>query len=221
MSERRRVAESILRSMPSSMKIVNAFANISTIALLVCQGCVLTLAQENSTKILENERVVVSRIGADANRLSPARQLRFPAVLISLADGAVRSIGANDTSTIRPKSGQAILIELKDHLVTPLEAPGGIVRAFPRQGAKQILDNDRVLVWDFTWAKGMKTDLHFHDKDVVIVYLGSGTVRSIPLDGEPTAVLRSSGEVVFLRRGRTHVEECIDGPRRDIIIELK
>ena len=199
------------------MKIVNAFANISSLALLVCQGCVLTLAQENSTKILENERVVVSRIGAGTN----ARQLRFPAVLISLADGAVRFIGANDTSTILPKTGQAILIELKDHFVTPLEAPGGIVRAFPRQGAKQILDNDRVLVWDFTWAKGLKTDLHFHDKDVVLVYLSPGTVRSIPLKGEPTAEPRSFGEARFAPRGRTHVEECIDGPRRDIIVELK
>jgi hypothetical protein len=203
------------------MKIVNAFANISTIALLVCQGSVLTLAQENSTKILENERVVVWRIGADTNRFSPAREPRFPAVLISLRDGAVRFIGANDTSTIRPRSGPAILIELKDHFVTPIEAPGSIVRAFPRQGAKQILDNDRVLVWDFTWAKGLKTDLHFHDKDVVLVYLSPGTVRSIPLKGEPTAEPRSFGEARFAPRGRTHVEECIDGPRRDIIVEMK
>ena len=207
--------------MPSSMKIVNAFANISPIALLVlvCQGCVPALAQENSTKILENERVVVWRIGPDT--LSPARQPRLPAVLISLADGATRFIDATDTSTVRPKSGQAILIELKDHSVTPLEAPKGIVRAFPRQGAKQILDNDRVNVWDFTWAKGMKTDLHFHDKDVVLVYLSPGTVRSIPQKGEPTAEPRSFGEVRFGPRGRTHVEECIDGPRRDIIVELK
>ncbi len=202
------------------MKIVTAFANISTIALLVCQGCAVTLAQENSTKILENERVVVWRIGSDTNALPP-RQPRLPAVLISLADGAARFINATDTSTIRPKSGQAVLIELKDHSVAPLEAPGGIVRAFPRQGAKRILDNDRVSVWDFTWAKGMKTDLHFHDKDVVLIYLSSGTVRSIPINGEPTADPRSFGEVRFGPRGRTHVEECIDGPRRDIITELK
>jgi uncharacterized RmlC-like cupin family protein len=207
--------------MPSSMKILNAFGNISIIALLVCQGGVLTLAQENTTKILENERVAIWKIGADARQSPPARQPRFPAVLISLVDGAVRFIDATDTSTIRPESGQAVLIELKDHLVTPLEAPGTIARAFPRQGAKQIVDNNRVNVWDVTWTKGMKTSVHFHDKDVVVLYLTSGTVRSIPLNGEPTAVPRSSGEAVFLPRGRTHVEECIDGPRRDIIVELK
>jgi hypothetical protein len=207
--------------MPSSMKILKAFANISIISLLVCQGCVRTLAEESSTKILENERVVVWRIGADTNRLSPARQPRLPTVLISLVDGAVRFIEATDTSTIRPESGQAILIELKDHFVTPLEAPGGIARAFPRQGGKQIVDNNRVNVWDITWTKGMKTPMHFHDKDVVLVYLSSGTVRSIPLKGEPTADPRSFGEVRFGPRDRTHVEECIDGPRRDIVVELK
>jgi hypothetical protein len=85
----------------------------------------------------------------------------------------------------------------------------------------KIIDNNRVNVWDFTWTKGRKTPVHFQDKDVVIVYLSSGTVRSIPLNGEPTAAPRSFGEVVFLPGGRTHVEECIDGPRRDIIVELK
>jgi hypothetical protein len=67
----------------------------------------------------------------------------------------------------------------------------------------------------------MRTPLHFHDRDVVAVYLGAGTVRSIPLSGEPTATPRSFGEAVFLPRGRTHVEECVEGPRRDIIVELK
>jgi hypothetical protein len=30
-----------------------------------------------------------------------------------------------------------------------------------------------------------------------------------------------AGDTVFLPRGRAHVEEYVDGPRRDIIIELK
>jgi hypothetical protein len=205
---------------PVFKKIVNSFAYASPIALLVCQGGIHALAQENTTKILENERVAIWKIGADAGQPAPAR-LQLPAVLISLVDGTVRFRDATDTPTTRPASGPAILVELKDVRIAPLELPRSVAQAFPRQGAKQILDNDRVIVWDFTWAKGMKTPVHFHDKDVVVVYLGSGTVRSIPLNGEPHAVPRSSGEAVFLGRDRTHVEECIDGPRRDIIVELK
>ena len=53
------------------------------------------------------------------------------------------------------------------------------------------------------------------------VYLDAGTVRSIALSGETTATPRLAGDAVFIPRGRAHIEECIDGPRRDIIIELK
>ena len=63
--------------------------------------------------------------------------------------------------------------------------------------------------------------MDFHDKDVVAVYLGPGTVRSATLDGTSTATPRSFAEAVFLPRGRTHVEECIVALRRDIIIELR
>ena len=101
------------------------------------------------------------------------------------------------------------------------EIPGGVPPAFPREGATRVVDNERVTVWQVTWVPGQKTPVHVHDKDVVAVYLGAGTVRSTTPDGTSTAVPRTLGEAVFLPRGRTHVEECIAGPRRDIIVELK
>ena len=96
-----------------------------------------------------------------------------------------------------------------------------MIPALPREGVRRVVENDRVTVWAVSWTKGMKTPLHFHDKDVVAVYLDAGTVRSIAPGGETMATPRSAGDTVFLPRGRAHVEECIDGPRRDIIIELK
>ena len=33
---------------------------------------------------------------------------------------------------------------------------------FPRAGAKQLLDTDRVTVWDVVWPKGQPTPLHRH-----------------------------------------------------------
>ena len=53
------------------------------------------------------------------------------------------------------------------------------------------------------------------------VYLDAGTVRSIAPSGETTATPRVAGDTVFIPRGRAHIEECIVGPRRDIVIELK
>ena len=52
-------------------------------------------------------------------------------------------------------------------------------------------------------------------------YLDAGTVRSIALSGETTATPRLAGDTVLTRRGRAHIEGCIDGPRRDIVIELE
>jgi hypothetical protein len=149
-------------------------------------------------------------------------EARFPGIVISLADGSLRYFERFDARAVL-KTGvrSAILIQLKEARVTRLELPRGVPPAFPRPNARRVIDNSRVTVWDLTWTPGMRTPLHVHDRDVVAVYLGAGTVRSIPLSGEPTATPRSLGEAVFLPRGRTHVEECVEGPRRDIIVELK
>ena len=101
------------------------------------------------------------------------------------------------------------------------ETPLGMIPAFPREWVRLVVENDRVTVWKVTWTKGLKTPPHFHDKDVVAVYLDAGTVQSIAPSGETTATPRLAGDTVFIPRGRAHIEECIDGPRRDIVIELK
>lgn len=192
-------------------------AAIIVASLTVTVGHGDALRQSASQRIIENDRVIISSIAAAAGDRRVPRDARLPAILVTLADGAVRLVNGSDAIGSAP----AVLIELKDIRATPSEPPSGVARAFPREGAMRVFENERVVVWDVTWTPGMRTPVHFHDKDVVAVYLGAGTVRSIPLDGEPTATPRSFGEAVFLPRGRTHVEECVEGPRRDVIIELK
>jgi hypothetical protein len=193
-------------------------ATVAAVALSMWHAAATGSLQDDRTKIFENERVIIWKLRPDA-RARPAARERRPGLLVSLADGAVRATdGIGDVATPR---GGAVLIELKDSRVAPLPVPLGVARAFPRRGVKRVIENDRIVVWDVAWTTGMKTAMHFHDKDVVAVYLGAGTVRSIPLNGEAAATPRTAGEAVFLPRGRTHVEECIEGPRRDIIIELK
>ena len=57
-----------------------------------------------------------------------------------------------------------------------------------------MINDDRNASWDFTLATGMKTPMHSHDEDVVVIYFGAGTVRSTRLNGEPTTTRRSFGE---------------------------
>jgi uncharacterized RmlC-like cupin family protein len=182
-----------------------------------------------SEGIFENERVIVLTYPSGPARRPLGDGKRLPGVIVTLANGDVRMVedaGSVATEFADAGSGdrgspRVVIIALKEHRPPTLETPPGMASAFPRDGTKQIVENDRVAIWDVRWTTGLKTALHFHDKDVVAVYLDAGTVRSIPVGGQATATPRAAGDVVFIPRGRAHVEECIEGPRRDIIIELK
>jgi hypothetical protein len=180
-------------------------------------------AEAQARRLFENERVIAWRLASGEWTLPLARERRLPGVIVTLADGTVRLV--DDVDTVTPRNvapvSEAVLIAVKERSGDRLEIPPGMIPAFPREGVRRIIENDIVVVWAVTWTKGLKTPPHFHDKDVVAVYLDAGTVRSIALSGETTATQRLAGDTVFNPRGRAHVEECIDGPRRDIIIELK
>ena len=52
---------------------------------------------------------------------------------------------------------RAVFVELKQEAGSGVaEAPPQGAAAFPREGAKQLLDDDRVTVWDYTWAPGVQ-----------------------------------------------------------------
>jgi quercetin dioxygenase-like cupin family protein len=196
---------------------------VRTLMLAVTIAAASRYVEAETQRFFENERVIVWRLASSERAELLLRDGRLPGVIVTLADGAVRIVDDVSTVTTRdvtPASG-VVLIAIKDHRRDRLETPPGMTPAFPREGARSIVQNDRVAVWQVTWTKGSRTPQHFHDKDVVAVYLDAGTVRSIALSGETAATPRLAGDTVFIPRGRAHIEECIDGPRRDIIIELK
>ena len=186
--------------------VIIVFATVS----LLCQS------EAHAQKLIENEFVVAWRLPSGA----PAQPLasdRMPGVVITLANGAVRLV--DDVNAVA--SPGVVVVALKAHRLKPIQTPPGLAPAFPRDGVAGVADSDRVAVWHVRWTTGQKTPMHFHDKDVVVIYLNEGMTRSIPQGGAPTATKRSAGEVVYLPRGRTHIEECVEGPRQDIVIELK
>jgi quercetin dioxygenase-like cupin family protein len=200
--------------------------------------------REGATRLIENERVVVWDVSWKKGVPTPMHEHRLDLTGVFLADGAVKitapdgSVRMSESSplgvvtyggkgVVHSEEGvsdnprRAILVELKDHPVPPLEPPPGVTRAFPRDGAKSLLDNERVSVWEYLWLPGQPVPLHFHDKDVVAVFVEAGQLKSTPLEGEPTLGRRVFGEVLFNPRGRAHSEETIEGTPRAIIIELK
>lgn len=104
---------------------------------------------------------------------------------------------------------------------SPIANPGGLPLAFPRPGAVKRLENDRVVVWNYTWRKNVPTPMHFHDKDVVLAYRYDGTVRSTALDGMFTDNTYKAGEVRFNKGDRTHSELLLSARQSAVMMELK
>jgi hypothetical protein len=63
--------------------------------------------------------------------------------------------------------------------------------------------------------------MHYHDKDVVVVYLDNGDLSSTTLDGKTTVNSYVFGQAKFNARDRTHSELLSKGSQRVIAIELK
>jgi hypothetical protein len=115
----------------------------------------------------------------------------------------------------------AILIDLKDVVVPAIPNNSGYVEAFPREGAKRLMDNARLTVWDLSFEAGKPTVTHFHSKDVVVVYLGNAETSSTTPDGKTTVSTVAYGQVKFNPRNRTHSELLVKGTHRVIAVELK
>jgi hypothetical protein len=160
---------------------------------------------------IDNDRVTVWDV-TGAAAVQP-----LDAVVVSLAGSAVFLPKGKTPNA----SGRSIVIDLKDHPVAPIANTSGFPLAFPRPGSKKILENDRVIVWDYTWTPGVATPMHFHDKDVVVVFLEDGDLSSTTPDGKVTTNPYTSGTVRFNPRDRTHTETLVRGKQRAIITELK
>ena len=116
---------------------------------------------------------------------------------------------------------KAIVITLKDKVVAPIANTSGFPNAFPRPNNIRVYEDARVIVWDYTWTPGVPTPMHFHDKDVVVIYLGNGSLRSTTTDGKSVTNKWAPGDTRFNLRDRVHTETLVEGQLRAIITELK
>lgn len=163
---------------------------------------------------IDNERVTVWNVA------SPSATNDIPSmdtVVISSAGNAAFFPKGKEPQV----TGRSLLISLKDHPVPPIKNTSGYPLGFPRPGAKKLLENDRVIVWDYTWQPEVATPMHFHDKDVVVWFLEDGDLRSTTPDGKDTVTQYKADTVRFNTRNRTHSETLIKGKQRALITELK
>lgn len=145
------------------------------------------------------------------------------ATTVNLAPGEVKFWPKGTHQAAEPGSdGRVIVAHFKEFTGPTYKNTSGFGPAFPRPRVKKLVDNDRIFVWDYTWVEGEPTPNHFHDKDLMIVYLADGAIRSVTPDGKATPNEFKFAEVRFNPGNRAHYEEYVrgNGPRA-IITELK
>jgi hypothetical protein len=199
--------------------------------------------RDGARQLIDNERVTVWDVVLETGKPPAMRRYRYDTVSIELSDTAMSvkspssaesretlkvgnvlftKKGATQSEEVPGSTARhAVAIELKDVAVPPLVNKSGYPNAFPRDGGKKLLDNARVVVWDYSWTSGKPTVMHFHDKDVVVVYLGNGDLSSTTPDGKTVVNSYTFGQSKFNARDRTHSELLVKGSQRVIAVELK
>jgi predicted metal-dependent enzyme (double-stranded beta helix superfamily) len=223
--------------------ITTIFAFLMTLLPLQTPQLPHAFPRDGAKQLIDNERVTVWEAVFERGKPTPMHQHRYDMVIVDLADASVKATRQQGTATIgnihvgqasfvrkgltEKQEGtsdtprHAIMIDLKDVVVPPLANKTNYPNAFPREGSKKLLDNERVVVWDYSWTPGKPTVMHFHDKDVVVVYLGNGDLSSTTPDGQTVVNSYSFGQSKFNARDRTHSELLAKGSQRVIAVELK
>ena len=175
--------------------------------------------REPSRPAIDNERVTVWDLTVGTSQVPTRTHACVSIRATTQVDVAFFPTCAAEAWRAGPAG--SVVIELKDHAAPPLANASGFPNAFPRPGVKKRLENDKVLVWDYTWTTGVPTPMHFHDKDVVVVYLENGALKSTTPDRQSVVNDLSAGLIRFNARDRVHTEELVRGKARAIITELK
>ena len=200
------------------------------------------LAADDPQPLFDNAEVLVLDLHLAKGQATPPSSATSDTVILYASGGEVRSEPAKGAATTERHSfGDAVFIpkgkgvrevatgaESVHLVVVTLKAPpsrianpGDLPLAFPRPGAVKRLENDRVVVWNYTWRKTVPTPMHFHDKDVVLAYRYDGTVRSTALDGMFVDNTYKAGEVRFNKGDRAHSELLLTDRESAVMMELK
>ncbi len=115
----------------------------------------------------------------------------------------------------------AIMVDLKEELSGPEGVVMGLTAAFPREGAKIVLDNPRVRMSDFTWAPNKPIEMHVHAKDAVEVFVTGGTIKRTRPDDTAETVTYKAGDAHYIKQHTVDTEEAVNSSPRIITIELK
>ncbi len=186
--------------------------------------CVAAAFCQDQKPAIDNERVTVWDVTwtkGQTNPAAPDRDAVFMRLTGHNAGTAIFSAKGSERNQTGHIGDRWLVIQLKDQPVAPIENKTGYPLAFPRPHVKKLLENNRVIVWSYRWNPGEPTPMHFHDKDVVVVYLEDTALTSTTPDGAKKLNQYKAFDIRFNKRDRVHTELLAHGTGSAMMMELK
>jgi hypothetical protein len=114
-----------------------------------------------------------------------------------------------------------VVIALKDFRGPTYANSSGYPAAFPRPNSVKVFENDRAVVWQYSWTPSVPTPIHFHDKDIVVAYRLDGDLKSVTPDGASIVNPYKTGDIRFNKGNRSHYEVLTTAQQSAMMTELK
>jgi hypothetical protein len=200
--------------------------------------------RECATELKSTNGFIIWDVAWEKGKSTGMRQLALDQVEVTLSEGAVKvsfpdgtwsiqqkrfgSVVFQSKGTIMAEEGvddvpsHSIVFQLREVVPTRWPVTEGVPGMFPRAGAVELFETDRIRVWDSSFKVGERISRHLHYIETAGVFLNGGVIRSIA-NGVPNRPLkRSAGEVfVTSRIDIPHEEEQVEGLPRAIWVEFK
>ena len=224
---------------------------VSAVLVLLCTAALAAQQQDlpppfprtNATRLLETDRINVWDIVWPKGQPTALHRHIYDQVgtyyarggrLITAPDGTERrgmtevgNLSTTRKGTTHVEEGttdpplRAVFIELKKDAPSGATAADVGAPAFPHDGAKQVLDDDRVTAWDYTWASEGQALRYRAPLDTVIVWLGEGTLKLMNGNGPASTVAVKPGTMRYVARGAAETLELTSGSPRTLFFQLK
>jgi hypothetical protein len=198
------------------------------------------------TQLIDNPRVTVWEVNWRHGDEQPYHRhqydmagvyLRYGPIVVTALDGTVNPGAAFEVPRpyFQPKGithreeahapGQperlAIMVDLKDSATDMMYIDDPAPSAWPRDGAKNVLENARIRMWDYTWTADAPAVRRAYRNDVVEVVVTGGTVTVTDANGRAETRALATKDARFVSRGTIRTEAHVSGAPRVIAIELK
>lgn len=192
--------------------------------------------RDGAKKLFENDRVAVWDVVWPKGQPSPLHEHRYDQVSVTLVGAMVRVTKLDGTSTVNQSAPGSVTFTAKgtvhreEGLTDPpqhkimVEMKGAAAPAAPkkdgaptffREGAIKLMENERVIAWDYTWKAGRVAAPHANEHDTVSVFLEGGALSI-------RGALRTAGQAIYMPASTdAAAEQVVRGTPHAVILELK